>query len=43
MLQAIVEVALRQEYERLKLTLSQDLVIRVPHEVNILLRGGPHK
>ena len=27
----------------MKLTLGQDLFIEVPHEVNILLRGDPHK
>ena len=29
--------------EATKLTLGQDLIIKVPHEVNTLLRGDPHK
>ena len=29
--------------EAIKLTLGQDLFIKVPHEVNTLLRGDPHK
>ena len=29
--------------EATKLTLGQDLFIKVPHEVNTLLRGDPHK
>ena len=41
-LQAIAAVALLVR-EATKLTLGQDLVIRVPHEVNAVLRGDPHK
>ena len=29
--------------EATKLTLGQDLIVKVPHEVNTLLRGDPHK
>ena len=29
--------------EATKLTFSQDLIVKVPHEVNTLLRGDPHK
>ena len=29
--------------EAAKLTLGQDLIVKVPHEVNTLLWGGPHK
>ena len=39
---AVVAVALLVQ-EAMKLTLGQDLFIEVPHEVNILLRGDPHK
>lgn len=41
-LRAIAAVALLAR-EATKLTLGQDLVIRVPHEVNAVLRGDPHK
>ena len=40
--QAIAAVALLVR-EATKLTLGQDLVVRVPHEVNSLLQGDPHK
>ena len=30
-------------WEATKLTLGQDLIIKVPHEVNTLLQGDPHK
>ena len=30
-------------WEATKLSLGQDLIIKVPHEVNSLLRGDPHK
>ena len=30
-------------WEATKLTLGQDLFVEVPHEVNTLLRGDPHK
>ena len=29
--------------EATKLTLGQDVILKVPHEVNTLLRGDPHK
>ena len=29
--------------EATKLTLGQDLMVKVPHEVNTLLQGDPHK
>ena len=41
-LRAIAPVALLAR-EATKLTLGQVLVIRVPHEVNAVLRGDPHK
>ena len=41
-LQAVAAVALLVR-EAAKLTLGQDLFVKVPHEVNILLRGDPHK
>lgn len=40
--QAIAEVALLVR-RATKLTLGQDLVVRVPHEANTLLQGDPHK
>ena len=39
---AVATIALLVQ-EAIKLTLGQDLFIKVPHEVNTLLRGGPHK
>ena len=30
-------------HEAIKLTFGQDLIIKVPHELNILLQGEPHK
>ena len=42
MLTAVAGVALLVR-EATKLTLGQDLFIKVPHEVNILLRGDLHK
>ena len=39
---AVAAVALLVR-EATKLTLGQDLFIKVPHEVNTLLRGDPHK
>ena len=39
---AVAAVALLVR-EATKLTLGQDLIIKVPHEVNTLLRGDPHK
>ena len=39
---AVAVVALLVQ-EATKLTLGQDLIIKVPHEVNTLLRGDPHK
>ena len=39
---AVAAVALLV-WEATKLTLGQDLFVKVPHEVNILLRGDPHK
>ena len=41
-LQAGAAVALLV-WEATKLTLGQDLIIKVLHEVNILLQGDPHK
>ena len=41
-LRAVVAVA-RVVGEATKLTLGQGLVVRVPHEVNAVLRGDPHK
>ena len=41
-LQAVAAVTLLV-WEATKLTLGQDLIIKVPHEVNTLLRGDPHK
>ena len=41
-LQAGAAVALLV-WEATKLTLGQDLIIKVLHEVNTLLRGDPHK
>ena len=41
-LRAVAAVALLV-WEATKLTLGQDLFIKVPHEVNILLRGDLHK
>ena len=41
-LRAVAAVALLVR-EATKLTLGQDLFVKVPHEVNILLRGDPHK
>ena len=41
-LRAVAAVALLVR-EATKLTLGQDLIIKVPHEVNTLLRGDPHK
>ena len=37
---AVVAVLVR---EATKLTLSQDLIVKVPHEVNSLLQEDPHK
>ena len=39
---AVAVVALLVQ-EATKLTLGQDLFVKVPHEVNALLRGDPHK
>ena len=39
---AVAAVALLV-WEAIKLTLGQDLFVKVPHEVNTLLRGDPHK
>ena len=39
---AVAAVALLV-WEATKLTLGQDLIIKVPHEGNTLLRGDPHK
>ena len=39
---AVAAVALLL-WEATKLTLGQDLFIKVPHEVNTHLRGDPHK
>ena len=39
---AVAAVALLV-WEASKLNLGQDLIIKVPHEVNTLLRGDPHK
>ena len=41
-LRAVAAVTLLVQ-EATKLTLGQDLIIKVPHEVNTLLRGDPHK
>ena len=41
-LRAVAVVALLDQ-EATKLTLGQDLIVEVPHEVNTLLRGDPHK
>ena len=41
-LQAVAVVALLVR-EATKLTFSQDLIIKVPHEVNSLLQEDPHK
>ena len=41
-LQAVASVALLVR-EATKLTFIQDLIVKVPHEVNTLLRGDPHK
>ena len=41
-LQAVAAVALLV-WEATKLTLGQDLFIKVLHEVNTFLRGDPHK
>ena len=41
-LQAVAAVALLVQ-DATKLTLGQDLFIKVPHEVNTLLQGDPHK
>ena len=41
-LKAVAAVALLVQ-EATKLTLGQDLIIKVLHEVNTLLRGDPHK
>ena len=30
-------------YVKPQLTFSQDLIVKIPHEVNTLLRGDPHK
>ena len=30
-------------HEARKLTIGQDLIVKIPHEVNTLLRGDPHK
>ena len=42
MLTAVAGVALLVR-EATKLTLGQDLFVKVPHEVNTLLGGDPHK
>ena len=41
-LRAVAAVALLVQ-EATKLTLGQGLIIKVPHEVNTLLQGDPHK
>ena len=41
-LRAVAAVALLV-WKATKLTLGQDLFLKVPHEVNTLLRGDPHK
>ena len=41
-LRAVAAVALLVR-EATKLTLGQDLFVKVPHEVNTVLRGDPHK
>ena len=41
-LRAVASIALLVR-EDTKLTFGQDLIIKVPHEVNTLLRGDPHK
>ena len=41
-LQAVAAVALLVQ-DATKLTLGQDLFIKVPHEVNTLLQGDPHE
>ena len=41
-LQAVAAVALLVQ-EATKLTLGQDLIVKVPHEVNTLLQEDPHK
>ena len=41
-LRAVAAIALLV-WEAIKLTLGQDLFVKVPHEVNTLLRGDPHK
>ena len=41
-LQVVAAVALLVQ-EATKLTLGQDLIVKVPHKVNTLLRGHPHK
>ena len=38
----VVVVALLIQ-EATKVTLGQDLILKVPHEVNTLLQGEPHK
>ena len=41
-LQAVAVVALLVR-KATKLTLGQDLIVKVPHKVNTLLQGDPHK
>ena len=41
-LRAVAAIALLV-WEAIKLTLGQDLFVKVPHEVNTLLRGDPHE
>ena len=41
-LQAVAAVALLV-WEATKLTLGQDLIVKVPHEVSTFLQGDPHK
>lgn len=41
-LRAVATVALLVR-EATKLTFGQDLIVKVPHEVNTLLQGDPHK
>ena len=41
-LRAVPAVALLVR-EATKLTFGQDLILKVPHEVNTVLRGDPHK
>ena len=41
-LRAVAAVALLVR-EATKLTLGQDLIVKVPHEVSTFLRGNPHK